>query len=216
MRVISKSACRPAIVLILLLLAACSLGAAYALPGSWQPAPGDMQVEVESAAVRSSAGVQGESRIWLEDAQTLRADLAALSQPGAYVELELTLYNSGTLPATLTAQEQIDCGLEDIYVRFPQLETAGSERLLPGDRCTISLVAVWDPDSARSVETAESGTFGLTLHYTNDEIVFVTASTAAASVPTGDRNNPGQWYLLLICSGFLLLRMAAGRRRGLR
>ena len=120
-------------------------------------------IVVEQARLTDSQGLEGESRVTVEGADCIQAQLGTLTMPGAYGTITVTLHNQNTFPVVLVQKETVDTGLADIRVHFAALEP-GKETIPAGGRCTFGLTVEWAPDSRQSYEQAE-GHFALRLRY---------------------------------------------------
>lgn len=163
---------------------------AFALPSA-RPAEGQPPIIIEK--FRTSQG-----NVTATD-DRLSIQLNPLTKPGDYAEITLTVWNRGSREVRLVQEEELDCGLEDISVSFPQLEVG--ERLQPGDRCTLTLIVAWDSDSELSYPAEQAGTFGLKLKYESNTVSMVPDTPGSVPPYTGDNNMLASWALLLVCSG---------------
>lgn len=194
-------------------------------------------IVVEQAALTDSRGLEGDSRVTVEGADCIQAQLGTLTMPGAYGTIAVTLHNQNTFPVVLVQKETVDTGLADIRVHFAALEP-GEETIPAGGRCTFGLTVEWAPDSRQSYEQA-AGDFAVRLRY-EDGTVWVdpqpdqpadpadkggstggkpgsgaeaaaagsTSSTPARSAPaTGDRAALLPWMALLAASSLGLAGM---------
>ena len=191
-------------------------------------------IAVEQARLTDSQGLEGESRVTVEGADCIQAQLGTLTMPGAYGTITVTLHNQNTFPVVLVQKETVDTGLADIRVHFAALEP-GKETIPAGGRCTFDLTVEWAPDSRQSYEQA-AGDFAVRLRY-EDGTVWVapqpdqpadnegstggesgsgaeaaaagsTSSTPARSSPaTGDRAALLPWMALLAASSLGLAGM---------
>lgn len=191
-------------------------------------------IVVEQARLTDSQGLEGESRVTVEGADCIQAQLGTLTMPGAYGTITVTLHNQNTFPVVLVQKETVDTGLADIRVHFAALEP-GKETIPAGGRCTFGLTVEWEPDSKQNYQEAE-GQFALRLRY-EDGAVWVdpqpdqpadkggstggkpgsgaeaaaagsTSSTPARSAPaTGDRAALLPWMALLAASSLGLAGM---------
>lgn len=189
---------------------------------------------MEQARLTDSQGLEGESRVTVEGADCIQAQLGTLTMPGAYGTIAVTLQNRNSFPVKLVQKETVDTGLADIRVHFAALEP-GEETIPAGGRCTFGLTVEWEPDSKQNYQEAE-GQFALRLRY-EDGTVWVepqpdgpadnegstggesgsgaeaaaagsTSSTPARSAPaTGDRAALLPWMALLAASSLGLARM---------
>lgn len=194
-------------------------------------------IVVEQARLTDSQGLEGESRVTVEGADCIQAQLGTLTMPGAYGTIAVTLQNRNSFPVKLVQKDIADTTLEDIHVRVALLEP-GEETIPAGGRCTFGLTVEWAPDSRQSHEQAE-GHFAVRLRY-EDGTVWVapqpdqpadpadkggstggkpgsgaeaaaagsTSSTPARSAPaTGDRAALLPWMALLAASSLGLAGM---------
>ena len=191
-------------------------------------------IVVEQARLTESQGLEGESRVTVEGADCIQAQLGTLTMPGAYGTITVTLQNRNSFPVKLVQKETVDTGLADIRVHFAALEP-GKETIPAGGRCTFGLTVEWEPDSKQNYQEAE-GQFALRLRY-EDGTVWVepqpddpadnegstggkpgsgaeaaaagsTSSTPARSAPaTGDRAALLPWMTLLAASSLGLAGM---------
>lgn len=191
-------------------------------------------IVVEQARLTDSQSLEGESRVTVEGADCIQAQLGTLTMPGAYGTITVTLHNQNTFPVVLVQKETVDTGLADIRVHFAALEP-GKETIPAGGRCTFGLTVEWAPDSRQSYEQA-AGDFAVRLRY-EDGTVWVapqpdqpadnegstggesgsgaeaaaagsTSSTPARSAPaTGDRAALLPWMALLAASSLGLAGM---------
>lgn len=191
-------------------------------------------IVVEQAALTDSRGLEGDSRVTVEGADCIQAQLGTLTMPGAYGTIAVTLQNRNSFPVRLVKKAVTDTTLEDIQVRTALLEP-GEETIPAGGRCTFGLTVEWAPDSRQSYEQAE-GDFAVRLRY-EDGTVWVdpqpdqpadnegstggesgsgaeaaaagsTSSTPARSAPaTGDRAALLPWMALLAASSLGLAGM---------
>lgn len=120
-------------------------------------------IVVEQARLTDSQGLEGESRVTVEGADCIQAQLGTLTMPGAYGTIAVTLHNQNTFPVVLVQKETVDTGLADIRVHFAALEP-GKETIPAGGRCTFGLTVEWEPDSKQNYQEAE-GQFALRLRY---------------------------------------------------
>lgn len=194
-------------------------------------------IVVEQARLTDSQGLEGESRVTVEGADCIQAQLGTLTMPGAYGTIAVTLQNRNSFPVKLVQKDIADTTLEDIHVRVALLEP-GEETIPAGGRCTFGLTVEWAPDSRQSYEQA-AGDFAVRLRY-EDGTVWVapqpdqpadpadkggstggesgsgaeaaaagsTSSTPARSAPaTGDRAALLPWMALLAASSLGLAGM---------
>ena len=191
-------------------------------------------IVVEQARLTDSQSLEGESRVTVEGADCIQAQLGTLTMPGAYGTITVTLHNQNTFPVVLVQKETVDTGLADIRVHFAALEP-GKETIPAGGRCTFGLTVEWAPDSRQSYEQA-AGDFAVRLRY-EDGTVWVdpqpdqpadnegstggesgsgaeaaaagsASSTPARSAPaTGDRAALLPWMALLAASSLGLAGM---------
>lgn len=191
-------------------------------------------IVVEQARLTDSQGLEGESRVTVEGADCIQAQLGTLTMPGAYGTIAVTLQNRNSFPVKLVQKDIDDTTLEGVYVRVALLEP-GEETIPAGGRCTFGLTVEWAPDSRQSYEQA-AGDFAVRLRY-EDGTVWVdpqpadpadkggstggesgsaaeaaaagsTSSTPARSAPaTGDRAALLPWMALLAASSLGLARM---------
>lgn len=194
-------------------------------------------IVVEQARLTESQGLEGESRVTVEGADCIQAQLGTLTMPGAYGTIAVTLQNRNSFPVKLVQKDITDTTLEDVCVRVALLEP-GEETIPAGGRCTFGLTVEWAPDSRQSYEQAE-GDFAVRLRY-EDGTVWVdpqpdqpadpadnegstggesgsgaeaaaagsTSSTPARSAPaTGDRAALLPWMALLAASSLGLAGM---------
>lgn len=194
-------------------------------------------IVVEQARLTDSQGLEGESRVTVEGADCIQAQLGTLTMPSAYGTIAVTLQNRNSFPVKLVQKDIADTTLEGVYVRVALLEP-GEETIPAGGRCTFGLTVEWAPDSRQSYEQAE-GNFAVRLRY-EDGTVWVapqpdqpadpadkggstggkpgsraeaaaagsTSSTPARSAPaTGDRAALLPWMALLAASSLGLAGM---------
>lgn len=120
-------------------------------------------IVVEQARLTDSQGLEGESRVTVEGADCIQAELGALAMPGAYGTITVTLQNRNSFPVKLVQKDITDTTLEDIHVRVA-LPEPWEETIPAGGRCTFGLTVEWAPDSRQSYEQAE-GHFAVRLRY---------------------------------------------------
>lgn len=188
-------------------------------------------IVVEQARLTDSQGLEGESRVTVEGADCIQAQLGTLTMPGAYGTIAVTLQNRNSFPVKLVQKDIADTTLEGVCVRVALLEP-GEETIPAGGRCTFGLTVEWEPDSKQNYQEAE-GQFALRLRY-EDGTVWVepqpdgpadgtggesgsgaeaaaagsTSSTPARSAPaTGDRAALLPWMALLAASSLGLAGM---------
>ena len=194
-------------------------------------------IVVEQARLTDSQGLEGESRVTVEGADCIQAELGVLTMPGAYGTIAVTLQNRNSFPVKLVQKDITDTTLEDIHVRVA-LPEPWEETIPAGGRCTFGLTVEWAPDSRQSYEQA-AGDFAVRLRY-EDGTVWVdpqpdqpadpadkggstggkpgsgaeaaaagsTSSTPARSSPaTGDRAALLPWMALLAASSLGLAGM---------
>lgn len=139
-------------------------------------------IVVEQARLTDSQGLEGESRVTVEGADCIQAQLGTLTMPGAYGTITVTLQNRNSFPVRLVQKDVTNTALEDIQVRVALLEP-GEETIPAGGRCTFGLTVEWAPDSRQSHEQAE-GDFAVRLRY-EDGTVWVEPQ------PDGPADNEG-------------------------
>ena len=188
-------------------------------------------IVVEQARLTDSQGLEGESRVTVEGADCIQAQLGTLTMPGAYGTIAVTLQNRNSFPVRLVQKNVTNTTLEGVYVRVA-LPEPGEETIPAGGRYTFGLTVEWAPDSRQSHEQAE-GHFAVRLRY-EDGTVWVdpqpadkggstggkpgsgaeaaaagsTSSTPARSAPaTGDRAALLPWMALLAASSLGLAGM---------
>lgn len=191
-------------------------------------------IVVEQARLTDSQGLESESRVTVEGADCIQAELGVLTMPGAYGTITVTLQNRNSFPVKLVQKDVTNTTLEDIQVRVA-LPEPGEETIPAGGRCTFGLTVEWAPDSRQSYEQA-AGDFAVRLRY-EDGAVWVdpqpdqpadpegstggkpgsgaeaaaagsTSSTPARSAPaTGDRAALLPWMALLAASSLGLAGM---------
>ena len=120
-------------------------------------------IVVEQARLTDSQGLEGESRVTVEGADCIQAQLGTLTMPGAYGTIAVTLHNRNSFPVKLVQKEIDDTTLEGVYVRVALLEP-GEETIPAGGRCTFGLTVEWAPDFRPSYEQA-AGAFAVRLRY---------------------------------------------------
>ena len=120
-------------------------------------------IVVEQARLTDSQGLEGESRVTVEGADCIQAQLGTLTMPGAYGTIAVTLQNRNSFPVKLVQKDIADTTLEGVYVRVALLEP-GEETIPAGGRCTFGLTVEWAPDSRQSYEQA-AGDFAVRLRY---------------------------------------------------
>lgn len=120
-------------------------------------------IVVEQARLTESQGLEGESRVTVEGADCIQAQLGTLTMPGAYGTIAVTLQNRNSFPVKLVQKDIADTTLEDVYVRVA-LPEPGEETIPAGGRCTFGLTVEWAPDFRQSHEQAE-GHFAVRLRY---------------------------------------------------
>ena len=120
-------------------------------------------IVVEQARLTDSQGLEGESRVTVEGADCIQAQLGTLTMPGAYGTIAVTLQNRNSFPVKLVQKDIDDTTLEGVYVRVALL-VPGEETIPAGGRCTFGLTVEWAPDSQQSHEQAE-GHFAVRLRY---------------------------------------------------
>ena len=120
-------------------------------------------IVVEQARLTDSQGLEGESRVTVEGADCIQAELGVLTMPGAYGTITVTLQNRNSFPVKLVQKDIADTTLEGVYVRVALLEPR-EETIPAGGRCTFGLTVEWAPDSRQSHEQAE-GHFAVRLRY---------------------------------------------------
>lgn len=120
-------------------------------------------IVVEQARLTDSQGLEGESRVTVEGADCIQAELGVLTMPGAYGTITVTLQHRNSFPVKLVQKDIADTTLEGVYVRVALLEP-GEETIPAGGRCTFGLTVEWAPDSRQSHEQAE-GDFAVRLRY---------------------------------------------------
>ena len=120
-------------------------------------------IMVEQAALTDSRGLEGDSRVTVEGADCIQAQLGTLTMPGAYGTITVTLQNRNSFPVRLVQKDVTNTALEDIQVRTA-LPEPGEETIPAGGRCTFGLTVEWAPDSRQSHEQAE-GHFAVRLRY---------------------------------------------------
>lgn len=191
-------------------------------------------IVVEQARLTDSQGLEGESRVTVEGADCIQAELGVLTMPGAYGTITVTLQNRNSFPVKLVQKDITDTTLEDIHVRVA-LPEPWEETIPAGGRCTFGLTVEWAPDSRQSYEQAE-GHFAVRLRYEDGtvwvapqpdqpadnegstggesgsgaeaEVAGSTSSTPARSAPaTGDRAALLPWMALLAASSLSLAGM---------
>lgn len=191
-------------------------------------------IVVEQARLTDSRGLEGDSRVTVEGADCIQAQLGTLTMPGAYGTIAVTLQNRNSFPVRLVQKDVTNTTLEDIQVRTA-LPEPGEETIPAGGRCTFGLTVEWAPDSRQSYEQA-AGDFAVRLRY-EDGTVWVdpkpdqpadnegstggesgsgaeaaaagsTSSTSARNAPaTGDRAALLPWMALLAASSLGLAGM---------
>lgn len=120
-------------------------------------------IVVEQARLTDSQGLEGESRVTVEGADCIQAELGVLTMPGAYGTIAVTLQNRNSFPVKLVQKDITDTTLEDIHVRVA-LPEPWEETIPAGGRCTFGLTVEWAPDSRQSYEQA-AGDFAVRLRY---------------------------------------------------
>lgn len=120
-------------------------------------------IVVEQARLTDSQGLEGESRVTVEGADCIQAELGVLTMPGAYGTITVTLQNRKSFSVKLVQKDITDTTLEDIHVRVA-LPEPWEETIPAGGRCTFGLTVEWAPDSRQSYEQAE-GHFTVRLRY---------------------------------------------------
>lgn len=145
-------------------------------------------IVVEQARLTDSQGLEGESRVTVEGADCIQAELGVLTMPGAYGTITVTLQNRNSFPVKLVQKDIADTTLEDVYVRVALLEP-GEETIPAGGRCTFGLTVEWAPDSRQSYEQAE-GDFAVRLRY-EDGTVWVAPQPDQPADPADNEGSTG-------------------------
>lgn len=128
-----------------------------------------IKVEAVEAQILSSWGIEGNPIVLIEKEDTIFLDAASMDLPGAYVELQVKLKNSGRKNAYLSEVRFENCDLDYITVQTPMLELEKREVILPGKECTFTTIISWDKNSTYMPEM-EDASFSLKLLYVNDEV----------------------------------------------
>lgn len=158
--------CVIAMIFFAVCMGICFIGAFAAENDNDAKASEILELTVESAEILSSEGVSGERSVSFSG-DVITAELGTFTHPGAYAEIAVTVINSGTLTAYLDSEQHADCGLEDIFVSFPQF--GEDERIDPDERCSFTLVVQWDGTSELCYDEEQTGSFSLELSYINDD-----------------------------------------------
>lgn len=145
-------------------------------------------IVVEQARLTDSQGLEGESRVTVEGADCIQAELGVLTMPGAYGTIAVTLQNRNSFPVKLVQKDIADTTLEGVYVRVALLEP-GEETIPAGGRCTFGLTVEWAPDSRQSYEQA-AGDFAVRLRY-EDGTVWVDPQPDQPAAPAENEGSTG-------------------------
>lgn len=145
-------------------------------------------IVVEQARLTDSQGLEGESRVTVEGADCIQAELGVLTMPGAYGTIAVTLQNRNSFPVKLVQKDIADTTLEGVYVRVALLEP-GEETIPAGGRCTFGLTVEWAPDSRQSYEQA-AGDFAVRLRY-EDGTVWVDPQPDQPADPADNEGSTG-------------------------
>lgn len=183
----------PAAVLAMLMLA---FGFPRVLASSGIEVTGSADVEITGVSADASAGAT--ARAAREDGQQALME-AGFSCPGAWTRFTLTVENRGSSAAVLSQVRQQDDTPQEIRVSFGISDSDTGEILVPGERCTLTIVAQVDPDAADDILQAD-GSFALSLIYQAD----------GTAPETGDRFPT--LGLCLLAAGSLILFLVLRRR----
>lgn len=145
-------------------------------------------IVVEQARLTDSQGLEGESRVTVEGADCIQAQLGTLTMPGAYGTIAVTLQNRNSFPVKLVQKDIADTTLEGVCVRVALLEP-GEETIPAGGRCTFGLTVEWAPDSRQSYEQA-AGDFAVRLRY-EDGTVWVDPQPDQPADPADNEGSTG-------------------------
>lgn len=145
-------------------------------------------IVVEQARLTDSQGLEGESRVTVEGADCIQAQLGTLTMPGAYGTIAVTLQNRNSFPVKLVQKDIADTTLEGVCVRVALLEP-GEETIPAGGRCTFGLTVEWAPDSRQSYEQA-AGDFAVRLRY-EDGTVWVAPQPDQPADPADNEGSTG-------------------------
>ncbi len=145
-------------------------------------------IVVEQARLTDSQGLEGESRVTVEGADCIQAELGVLTMPGAYGTITVTLQNRNSFPVKLVQKDITDTTLEDIHVRVA-LPEPWEETIPAGGRCTFGLTVEWAPDSRQSYEQA-AGDFAVRLRY-EDGTVWVDPQPDQPAAPAENEGSTG-------------------------
>lgn len=88
-------------------------------------------IVVEQARLTDSQGLEGESRVTVEGADCIQAQLGTLTMPSAYGTIAVTLQNRNSFPVKLVQKDVTNTALEDIQVRVA-LPEPGEETIPAG------------------------------------------------------------------------------------
>lgn len=145
-------------------------------------------IVVEQAALTDSRGLEGDSRVTVEGADCIQAQLGTLTMPGAYGTIAVTLQNRNSFPVRLVQKDVTNTALEDIQVRTA-LPEPGEETIPAGGRCTFGLTVEWALDSRQSYEQA-AGDFAVRLRY-EDGTVWVDPQPDQPAAPAENEGSTG-------------------------
>ncbi len=185
---------------------ACASGYAFAAAASNEP-----NVVVQDANIVSYGGIDGVPSASVESSDYIAIDAGTLTIPGAYVEIEATVSNTGNADATLVSMLTTDLSnaeiINDMSIDFPSIPEG--EVLAAGDTCTFSMVLSWDASSTAEYETLVADTFGVVLTYENDS---ESGTGAGLLASTGDTMAGVCWIIALVAVMGLLACIVAYRR----
>jgi hypothetical protein len=158
----------------------CFIGA-YAAEDSGRTANDSLKIVVKNAEITAKNGISGDCKAEFSD-DTVGLSIDGFAYPGAYAQINVTVYNDGTLTAVLDEQQQVDCDIDGVSVSFPQIDNG--EKIEPGEQCELTLVVKWDGNSQNDCSVSESGDFSMKLIYSAEAVPDESSSDIAdSSVP---------------------------------
>ncbi len=196
-------------VLAVLIMLSLNYSSAQAASGQSEYGGHGTEIVVKNAAVLSASHVLGENRVYIGDSGEVRAALGTFERPGAYVEIAVTVENTGDQSVYLAGVETELPAIADFRVDVPRFDVTRHE-LTAGDQCEFTVVVCWDGASERSILSEETGEFTLRLTYVRGEASGAapdtsggasSGSNAPQSPPqTGDTGCLSLWLALAVLS----------------
>lgn len=174
-------------------------------------------VAVKEAVIISESNVIGDSTVNIINDNEIVVSTGTFTQPGAFVELMITVENNSSQIAYLRDIDEFSQIPDYISLDFPKLSTS-NEKIMPNTQCSFSVVISWDSQSVVNVTETEYGVFDFKLFYEYDNQKLTAspdmdiASAKDLTTPKTGYNNSNLLYLLVFATAVFALYIYLKKR----